>query len=85
MNKNFLLVNINNKIKYSNKKIFNFMYKKLKKGKFVIKKIEKVEKLKPSNINDYSLIRTINWKPKNSSIKKIINTNLKWFRYIYKV
>ena len=85
MNKNFLLININNKIKYSNKKIFDFMYKKLKKGKFEIKKIEKIEKLKPSNNNDYSLIRTINWKPKNSSIKKIINTNLKWFRYIYKV
>ena len=84
MNKNFLLININNKVRYSNKKIFDFMNKKLKKGKFEIKKIEKIEKIKPSNINDYSLLKTINWKPKNSSIMNIINTNLKWFRYIYK-
>jgi len=84
MNENFLLININNKVKYSNKQIFDFMHKKLKKGKFEIKKIEKIEKINPPNINDYSLLRVINWKPKNSSIKKIINTNLKWFRYIYK-
>ena len=40
MTKKFLLININNKIKYSNKQIFDFMFNKLKKGKFVIKKIE---------------------------------------------
>ena len=35
------------------------MNKKLKKGKFEIKKIEKIEKIKPSNINDYSLLKLL--------------------------
>ena len=36
--KNYLLININNKKRFSNKDIFDLMSKKLKKGKFIIKK-----------------------------------------------
>ena len=37
MKKNYLLININNKKRFSNKDIFDLMSKKLKKGKFIIK------------------------------------------------
>ena len=83
MTKKFLLININNKIKYSNKQIFDFMFNKLKKGKFVIKKINKIEKINPLYINDNNYLKKLKWRPKNSSIEKIINTNLKWYKKIY--
>jgi len=59
------------------------MFKKLKKGDFVLKKIQKIEKLNPPNIYDANLTKLLKWKPKNSSIKNIINTNLKWYKKIY--
>jgi len=83
MKKNYLLININNKKDYSNKEIFNLMSKKLKKGKFIIKKISKFEKTKPLYINDTKHLNKLMWKPKKSSIEKIINSNIKWYRRIF--
>lgn len=83
MKKNFLLININNKRKFSNKQIFDLMSKKLKKGSYIVKKISKYEKISPLYINNTYLLKKMMWKPKNSSIEKIINTNIKWFKKIY--
>ena len=82
MKKNYLLININNKKRFSNKDIFDLMSKKLKKGKFIIKKISKFEKTKPLYINDTKQLNKLMWKPKKSSIEKIINSNIKWYRRI---
>ena len=83
MKKNFLLININNKKKFSNKQIFDLMSRKLKKGSYEVKKISKYEKINPLYINDNYILNKIMWRPKNSSIEKIINTNIKWFKKIY--
>mgnify|MGYP000856835115 CR=1 FL=1 len=83
MKKNFLLININNKKKFSNKQIFDLMSEKLKKGSYILKKISKYEKISPLYINNTFLLKKMMWRPKNSSIDKIINTNIKWFKKIY--
>ena len=83
MKKNFLLININNKRKFSNKQIFDLMSEKLKKGSYILKKISKYEKISPLYINNTFLLKKMMWRPKNSSIDKIINTNIKWFKKIY--
>lgn len=82
--KKFLLIKVNNKIQYTNKQIFNFMKTRLKKGSFIIKSLQKIEKLSNLNTEDKKLKKLLGWKIFNSSIKNIIDTNLKWFDKIYK-
>ncbi len=82
MKKKILLVKVTNKIKYSNKQIFDFMSKKLKGGKYILKQIQKIEKLSPSSFYDKNLYKILKWKPTNSSIKNIINSNVKWYKKI---
>lgn len=82
--KKFLLIKVNNKIQYSNKQIFNFMKKRLNKGNFIIKSLQKIEKLTSFKAEDKKLKQLLKWKIFNSSMKNIIDTNLKWFDRIYK-
>ena len=63
MKKNFLLININNKRKFSNKQIFDLMSKKLKKVP-TFKKISKYEKINPLYINNTFSLKKMLWRPK---------------------
>ncbi len=84
MKKKILLFKVKNKLNYSNKDIYNIMSKKLnKKTSVELKKINITEKLTPSKFKINKNFNKINWKPKNSSLSQICNTNLKWFKKIY--
>ena len=84
MKKKILLFKVKNKLNYSNKDIYNIMSKKLnKKTSVELKKINITEKLTPSKFKINKDFNKINWKPKNSSLSQICNTNLKWFKKIY--
>ena len=60
------------------------MKKRLNKGNFIIKSLQKIEKLTSFKAEDKKLKQLLKWKIFNSSMKNIIDTNLKWFDRIYK-
>ena len=61
-----------------------FMKKRLNKGNFIIKSLQKIEKLTSFKAKDKKLKQLLKWEIFNSSMKNIIDTNLKWFDKIYK-
>ena len=82
--KNFYIFNLSNRKQYSNFQVLEELSKIMKiKPKYEIKQINKKESITQIYKSGDDISKFINYKPKYSNLKKILKTNLKWFKKIY--
>ncbi len=82
--KNFYIFNLSNRKQYSNFQVLKELSKIVKiKPKYEIKQINKKESITQIYKSGDDISKFINYKPKYSNLKKILKTNLKWFKKIY--
>ena len=82
--KNFYIFNLSNRKQYSNFQVLEELSKIMKiKPKYEIKQINKKESITQIYKSGNDISKFINYKPKYSNLKKILKTNLKWFKKIY--
>ena len=82
--KNFYIFNLSNKKQYSNFQVLEELSKIMKiKPKYEIKQINKKESITQIYKSGDDISKFINYKSKYSNLKKILKTNLKWFKKIY--
>ena len=82
--KNFYVFNLSNRKQYSNFQVLEELSKIMKiKPNYEIKQINKKESITQIYKSGDDISKFINYKPKYSNLKKILKTNLKWFKKIY--
>ena len=82
--KNFYIFNLSNKKQYSNFQVLEELSKIMKiKPKYEIKQINNKESITQIYKSGDDISKFINYKPKYLNLKKILKTNLKWFKKIY--
>lgn len=82
--KNYNVFNLNGKKQYSNFEVLKSFSKILKKKpEYKLKKISSRESMIQVDNSGVSIFKYINYKIKYRNLKKIIKTNLKWFKKIY--
>ena len=82
--KNFYIFNLSNKKQYSNFQVLEELSKIMKiKPKYEIKQINKKESITQIIKSGDDISKFINYKPKYLDLKKILKTNIKWFKKIY--
>ena len=82
--KNFYVFNLSNKKQYSNFQVLEELSKIMKiKPKYELKQISKKESITQFYKSGDDISKFINYKPKYLDLKKILMTNLKWFKKIY--
>jgi len=82
--KNFYVFNLSNKKQYSNFQVLEELSKIMKiKPKYELKQISKKESVTQFYKSGDDISKFINYKPKYLDLKKILMTNLKWFKKIY--
>ena len=81
---NYQIFNIMNKKEYTNFEVMNFLSKILKiKPTFELRKINKKESINQLFKSGDDFFKIIKYKPKYTNLKKILKTNVKWFKKIY--
>ena len=82
--KNFYIFNLSNRKQYSNFQVLEELSKIMKiKPKYELKQISKKESITQFYKSGDDISKFINYKPKYLDLKKILMTNLKWFKKIY--
>ena len=82
--KNFYIFNLSNKKQYSNFQVLEELSKIMKiKPKYEIKQINKKESITQIIKSADDISKFINYKPKYLDLKKILKTNIRWFKKIY--
>ena len=82
--KNFYIFNLSNKKQYSNFQVLEELSKIMKiKPKYELKQISKKESITQFYKSGDDISKFINYKSKYLDLKKILMTNLKWFKKIY--
>ena len=82
--KNFYIFNLSNKKQYSNFQVLEELSKIMKiKPKYELKQISKKESITQFYKSEDDISKFINYKSKYLDLKKILMTNLKWFKKIY--
>ena len=82
--KNFYIFNLSKRKQYSNFQVLEELSKIMKiKPKYEIKQINKKESITQIYKSGDDISKFINYKSKYSNLKKILMTNLKWFKKIY--
>ena len=82
--KNFYIFNLSNRKQHSNFQVLEELSKIMKiKPKYEIKQINKKESISQIYKSGDDISKFIKYKPKYSNLKKILKTNLKWFKKIY--
>ena len=83
-NKNFYIFNVSNRKQYSNFQVLEELSKLMNANpKYEIKQISKKESITQIYKSRDDLSKYIDYKPKYLNLKKILKTNLKWFKKIY--
>ena len=83
-NKNFYIFNISNKKQYSNFQVLKELSKLMNTSpKYELKQINKKESITQVYKSEDEISKYVNYKPKYFNLKKILKTNLKWFKKIY--
>ena len=83
-NKNFYIFNVSNRKQYSNFQVLIELSKLMNANpKYEIKQISKKESITQIYKSRDDLSKYIDYKPKYLNLKKILKTNLKWFKKIY--
>ena len=81
---NYQIFNIMNKKEYTNFEVMNFLSKILKiKSTFELRKINKKESINQLFKSGDDFFKIIKYKPKYTNLKKILKTNVKWFKKIF--
>ena len=82
--KNFYIFNLSNKKQYSNFQVLAALSKIMKiKPKYEIKQINKKESITQIIKSGDDISKFINYKPKYLDLKKILKTNIRWFKKIF--
>ena len=82
--KNFYIFNLSNKKQYSNFQVLEELSKIMKiKPKYEIKQINKKESITQIIKSGDDISKFINYKPKYLDLKKILKTNIRWFKKIF--
>ena len=80
----FQIFNIMNKKKYTNFEVMNILSKILKiKPTFELRKINKKESINQLFKSKDDILKMLNYSPEYTNLKKILKTNIKWFKKIY--
>ena len=80
----FYIFNIMNKKEYTNFQVMNTLSKILNiKPIFELKKIDKKESVNQFFKSKDDIFKVIKYKPRYTNLKKILETNIKWFKKIY--
>ena len=83
-NKNFYIFNVSNRKQYSNFQVLEELSKLMNANpKYEIKQISKKESITQIYKSRDDLSKYIDYKPKYLNLKKMLKTNLKWFKKIY--
>ena len=81
---NYSIFNIKNREEYSNSEVLKSLSKILNKKPLIsLKQINKKESINQIIASKNDILRKINYKIKYKNLKKILQTNLKWFKKIY--
>ena len=82
--KNFYIFNLSSRKQYSNFQVLEELSKIMKiKPKYEIKQINKKESITQIYKSGDDISKFINYKPKYLNLKKILKTNIRWFKKIY--
>ena len=83
-NKNFYIFNVSNRKQYSNFQVLKELSKLMNVNpKYEIKQISKKESITQIYKSGDDISKYIDYKSKYLNLKKILKTNLKWFKKIY--
>ena len=83
-NKNFYIFNVSNRKRHSNFQVLKELSKLMSLNpKYEIKQISKKESITQIYKSGDDISKYIDYKPKYLNLKKILETNLKWFKKIY--
>ena len=83
-NKNFYIFNVSNRKQYSNFQVLEELSKLMNVNpKYEIKQISKKESITQIYKSGDDISKYIDYKPKHLNLKKILKSNLKWFKKIY--